>query len=60
LTIKESEMPKYLVTNTYRSTGTVEVEADSEDAALELALSMEDVPNNDDSLYDSTAKEIEP
>lgn len=49
---------KYLVTNEYHYTATVEVEADSWEEALELALGMDDEPNHDDVLYASKAKEI--
>lgn len=48
---------KYIVTNVYKSTGTIEVEADSEKEALKIALGMEDESNNDMWLYDSTASE---
>ena len=52
-------MPLYKVTNIYKSTATLEVEADSRDEALRLALGMEDEPNHDESLYDSRAEEID-
>lgn len=48
---------KYIVTNTYKYTATVEVEADSENDALEKALLLEDERNNDDWLWDSTVRE---
>lgn len=52
-------MPKYLVTNVYKSTATVEVEAASEADALRIALGAPDEPCNDQWLYESTAREIE-
>lgn len=55
----EITMPKYLVTNVYKSTATVEVEAASEADALRIALGAPDEPCNDQWLYESTAREIE-
>lgn len=52
-------MMKYIVTNIYKYTATVEVEADSESEAKNKALGMEDERNNDDYLYDSTARKAE-
>ena len=55
----EGVMMKYIVTNIYKYTATVEVEADSESEAKNKALGMEDERNNDDYLYDSTARKAE-
>ena len=51
---------KYIVTNTYKYTATVEIEADSEEEALNLALGADDEHNNDDWLYDSVVVEAPP
>lgn len=51
-------MKKYLVTNIYKYTATVEVEAEDESEAKKKALGMPDERNNDDWLYDSEAREI--
>ena len=51
-------MAKFLVTNVYKYTATVEVEADSESDALDVALGLDDQPNNDYWLYESTAQVV--
>lgn len=48
-------MNKYKVTNVYKYTGEITVEAESEKDALELALGMVAERSSDDWLYDSSA-----
>lgn len=50
-------MKKYLVTNIYKYTATVEVEAEDETEAMQKALGLPDERNQDDWLYDSEVKE---
>jgi hypothetical protein len=50
---------KYIVTNTYHYTTTVEVEAESKREALETALTLDGDRNHDDVLYESTVDEAD-
>lgn len=50
---------KYIVTNTYHYTTTVEVEAESKREALEISLHLDGDRNHDDTLYESSAREVD-
>jgi hypothetical protein len=52
------KMPTYKVVKTFKYTEEVEVEANSEREACDLAQDMDGDYNNDDYLYDCDAKEI--
>ena len=53
-------MPKFLITNTYKYTQTLEVNAPDKTTALEMAALLEDefLHNNDDCAYDQEIKEL--
>ena len=53
-------MPKFLITNTYKYTQTLEVNAPNQTAALEMVELLEDEfeHNNDDWVYDQEIKEL--
>ncbi|MBC3871503.1 hypothetical protein [Undibacterium oligocarboniphilum] len=52
-------MPKYLVTKKMQYTEEVEVEAESKEMAVELAMPIDGTRIHDDHLYDCYAKIIE-
>lgn len=49
---------KYIITNIYKYTATVEVEAESEKEAREIAIECKDEPNNDDYLCDCKVQKV--
>ena len=53
-------MPKFIITNTYKYTQTLEVNAPDQTTALEMAALLEDEfeHNNDDWAYDQEIKEL--
>ena len=53
-------MPKFLITNTYKYTQTLEVNAPNKTTALEMAALLDDefLHNNDDWVYDQEIKEL--
>ena len=53
-------MPKFLITNTYKYTQTLEVNAPDKTTALEMAALLDDefLHNNDDWVYDQEIKEL--
>ena len=51
-------MPTFRITNTYKYTATIEVEAQDVNDALSKSLHLDDEKNNDDWLYESDVKQV--
>ena len=51
-------MPTFRITNTYKYTATIEVEAKDVNDALYKSLHLDDEKNNDDWLYESHVKQV--
>ena len=51
-------MPTFRITNTYKYTATIEVDAQDVNDALSKSLHLDDEKNNDDWLYESHVKQV--